>query len=315
MNRTRVLVCGTNYGRTYLDAIRLGAKSYCLAGILGRGSVRSEDIAREYRVPLYRNVEHLDTHVDLACAAMGASGANVVLGLLRRRIHILCEHPQRQDCLKSALDVAASLNLCFHVNGHFADFEAARIFIAHVQRESRIKPPSFFHVTATDRSLYAVLDIIGRVFLTVTPFEFHLKGRSAQFIIVEGIVAGVPATFHIQVGADVSQLPDGSQRYLVDHRIAAGFPSGIITLLSMNGPVVWNANLNSVKEPTKPLVAVLHPDSGLTIESLTLRRVAANLRAVEALNKNIHERVLPEEQEPRYLFELSRAWECLGSSL
>lgn len=136
MNPIHVLVCGTNYGRIYLEAIRLGGAGYCLVGILARGSVRSQQVAREYGVPLYRCVEDLDGGIDLACAAVGASGSDVVHGLLRQGIHVLCEHPQNPTRLESALDAAASRGLSFHVNGHFADLEAARAFTSYCRRES-----------------------------------------------------------------------------------------------------------------------------------------------------------------------------------
>src|ERR1700739_2393264 len=70
----RVLVCGTNYGRFYLEAIRLDRADFRLAGILARGSVRSQLTALEYGVPLFRGVTEVDRDVDLSCAAMGASG-------------------------------------------------------------------------------------------------------------------------------------------------------------------------------------------------------------------------------------------------
>ena len=108
MNPLHVLVCGTNYGRMYLEAIRLGGAGYRLAGILGRGSARSQQMACEHGVALYRCVEELAPGIDLACAAMGAAAFDVVLGLLARGIHVLCEHPQKVRYLQSALDAAAS---------------------------------------------------------------------------------------------------------------------------------------------------------------------------------------------------------------
>jgi yersiniabactin synthetase, thiazolinyl reductase component len=315
MNPLHVLVCGTNYGKIYLEAIRLGGQGYRLAGILGRGSGRSQQMAREHSVALYRRVEDLAPGIDLACAAMGASAFDVVLGLLARGIHVVCEHPQKLCYLQSALDAAASRSLCFHINGHFADLEAATAFIIHYRRESAAGPPSFFHVTATDRSLYAALDLLRRVLGSFEPFQFHVTSRLPPFIVVQGFLRGVPITFHIQRCADGHLLADGSPGYLVDHQIAAGFPSGILTLLSMNGPVVWNKNLNSAANPTQRLFAVAHENCALTAELLHKQRIAANLGAIEALAKNICEGLRSVEQTPDYLLEVSGAWETLGSLL
>lgn len=311
----RVLVCGTNYGRFYLEAIRLGRADFRLAGILARGSARSQLTALEYGVPLFRGVTEVDQDVDLACAAMGASGSDAVLGLLAHRIHVLCEHPQKPSCLQLALDRAASRGLCFHVNGHFADLEAAANFIRRAREECTAEPPSFFQVTSTDRSLYAALDILGRVLVSFAPFHFQVISQFAQFVVVQGVLGGVPATFHIQRHATDAPLPDGSPRYLVDHRIAAGFATGILTLLSMNGPVIWNANLNCRTDAAEPLFTVLQEDRMLSPERLHQQRIAANLSAIVDLANSIRERATPRHQHPSYLLDVSRAWETLGRLL
>ena len=315
MNPLHVLVCGTNYGRIYLEAIRLGGAGYRLAGLLGRGSARSRQMAHEHGVALYRRVEDLASGIDLACAAVGSSAFEVVLGLLARGIHVVCEHPQKLRYLKSALDVAASRSLCFHVNGHFADLEAATAFIVQCRRETGAAPPSFFHVMATDRSLYAALDILRRVLGSFEPLQFHVTSRLSPFTVIQGLLRGVPTTFHIQRFADGHLLADGSPSYLVDHRIAAGFPSGILTLLAMNGPVVWNRNLNSAGHHTQRLFTVVHENRALTAELLHKQRIAANFGAIEALAKNVCEGLRPLEQTPDYLLEVSGAWETLGGLL
>jgi thiazolinyl imide reductase len=310
-NPLHVLVCGTNYGRIYLEAFRLGGTSYRLAGLLARGSTRSQCVAREYGVPLYRCLADLTPGIDLACAAMGASGSDVVLGLLARGIHVLCEHPLKSSRLQSALEAAGSRGLCFHVNGHFANMEAAAAFISHCRRASGVVPPSFFHVTATDRTLYAALDILRRVLVSFAPFQFRMTSRLSPFTVVQGLLGGVPVTFHLQCGP----LADGSSAYLVDDCIAAGFPSGILTLLSMNGPVVWNANLNCAAGSTEPTFTMAQEDSALTADLLRHKRIAANLAAIAALVKDMREHITPAEQAPEYLLEVSRAWETLGSLL
>ena len=315
MNPLRVLVCGTNYGRIYLEAIRLGGAAYRLAGILARGSPLSQEVACAYGTPLYRCVDDLGPAIDLACAAMGTSGARVIPRLLSNGIHVLCEHPQRPDQLQAALDAAACRGTCFHVNGHFADLDAAAVFIRHCRQQSQSTPPSFFHVMATDRSLYATLDILHRVLVSFKPFEFHLASRLVPFTIVQGHLGGVPIAFHLQRGTGRRPLPDASPAYLVDHRITGGFPSGTLTLLSMNGPVVWNANANCLAGPAEPLFTVVHESLAINGEQLHQQRVAANLAAIQALVKNMREGVRPPQQAPDYLLEVSRTWEALGGLL
>lgn len=315
MNALQVLVCGTNYGRIYLEAIRLGGPAYKLVGLLARGSPVSQQVARELGVPLYRHVEDVSTRVHFACAAMGTSGSDVVLGLLSRGIHVLCEHPQKQSHLRAALDLANSRHLCFHINGHFANLEAGAAFVDYCLRKGGGTPACFFHVTATDRSLYAVLDILRRVLLSFTPLELTVTSRLPPFTTIQGLLGGIPVTFHLQNGDHQRPLADASPEYLVDHRIAAGFPSGTLTLLSMNGPVIWNANLNQRTLPNEPIFTVAHEDRALTGERLYEQRVRANLGAISALAQNIRDGVTPPEQTHDYLLELSRVWESLGALL
>ena len=313
MNPLNILVCGTNYGEIYLEAVRVGGPQYHLAGILARGSARSRQMARDYSVPLYHRVADLESRIDLACAAVGSAGFDVVMDLLARGIHILCEHPQKPSCLQSALDAATTRGLCFHVNGHFADLEASAAFVSHCRRESGARPPSFFHVTATDRSLYAVLDILRRV-LDSFPFQFHATSRLPPFTVVQGLLSGVPVTFQIQGHSGGRPFPDGSPSYLVDHHITAGFPSGILSLLSMNGPVIWNENLNCVAL-TQQLFSVVYEDRGLTAERLRHKRIAANVAAIAAMARNVREGVRPPEQTREYLLDVSHTWSTLGALL
>jgi pyochelin biosynthesis protein PchG len=314
MNALQVLVCGTNYGRIYLEAIRLGGPAYTLVGVLARGSPVSERVASEYGIPLYRHVKDLPPGIHFACAAMGISGSDVVLGLLSRGIHVLCEHPQKPSHLRAALDLADSRDLCFHINGHFANLEAGAAFVDFCLRKSGVLPACFFHVTATDRSLYAVLDILRRVLLSFTPCEFNVTSQLPPFTTIQGLLGGIPVTFYLQSDSQ-RPLADGSPEYLVDHRIAAVFPSGILTLLSMNGPVIWNANLNQGTKPSELVFTVAHEDRALTVENLCEQRVCANLSAISALAQNIRDRVTPPEQTRDYLLEVSSLWEILGALL
>jgi thiazolinyl imide reductase len=315
MSALQVLICGTNYGRIYLEAIRFGGPAYKLVGLLARGSLVSQRVAREYGVPLYRQVESLPSDIDFACAAMGTSGSDVVLSLLSRGIHVLCEHPQKTSHMRAALDLANSRGLCFHVNGHFANLESGAAFVDLCIRKRGVTAPSFFHVTATDRSLYAVLDILRRVLPSFTPCEFNVSSRLPPFTTIQGLLGGIPVTFHLQNGNGQRPLPDGSPEYLVDHRIVAGFPTGILTLLSMNGPVIWNANLSRCPIANEPIFTVAHEDRALTVERLREQRVCANLSAMSALAQSIRDGVMPPEQTRDCLLEVSSLWENLGALL
>lgn len=315
MKPVRVLVCGTNYGQMYIQAIERVPRLCELVGILALGSTRSRKLARGCGVPLYRRVEDLADNVDIACAAMGASGADTILRLLERRIHVLCEHPQTPDSIEAALGTAASSGACFHVNGHFAALKAASAFIEHCSLLRQSTNPAFIDVLVTDRSLYAALDILRRIAKTFERSELALRNHFLPFTVVQGTLGTVPATFQVQCSRKgQNTVPDGDPSYLVDFRIAIGFPSGVLTLVSIAGPVIWNSNYSRSLGVAHPMWTSVY-DKPTTSVDLHKQRVLANLNAVRSLIKNAREHAVPREQNPRHILEVSLVWERIGALL
>lgn len=316
MKRVRVLVCGTNYGLTYREAIRLAPRVFELAGIFARGSAHSRNAAKESGVPLYRQVESLPGTIDIACAAMGTSGEEAVLGLLERGIHVLCEHPHNPDFLDMAMRTAAEHGARFHVNGHFAGLKAASVFIEYCTVARSYGAPIFLDAMVTDRSTYAALDIFRRVTNTLEPCRLAARDCSSPFITIKGGVGGVPTTFQIQRSGTKGHivLMDGDPRYIVDLRLTVGFPQGVLTMLSTAGPVVWNSNIFRSLPLNVPMWRHLYrkPETGL---GLYKQRVRANLLAIRSLVKSVREHVIPEEQTRGHIMDVSLAWNRITTLL
>jgi thiazolinyl reductase component of yersiniabactin synthetase len=309
MKRLRVLVCGTNYGRIYRAAIQQAPRAFELVGILARGSARSLELSKESGVPLYREVESLPGDIDIACAAMGTSGEGVVLRLLEQGIHVLCEHPHGPDFMETAKRTAAQHHACFHVNGHFAGLEAASAFIKHCNLVRRFAAPVFLDVMATDRSLYGALDILRRATTTFEPAEFLARDHRPPFTLVKASIGGVPTTLQIQDSGTEGRmaLKDGDPRYIVDYRLAVGFPHGVLNMLSIAGPVIWNNNLLRSSGKNRRLWTFIYrrPVSDFDLYG---QRVKANLMAVRCLVRSAHNHFVPQEQNPEHIFDVSRAW-------
>ncbi len=314
MKRVRVLICGTNYGRIYRDAIQQAPGVFELAGILARGSARSKEMAKESGVPLYQKVESLPGDIDIACAAMGTSGEEAVLRLLERGIHVLCEHPHKPEFIDAAMRTAAHHGMCFHVNGHFAGLKAASAFIKYCNLVGRFGAPFFLDAMVTDRSLYGALDILRRITNTLEPGELSARDHSSPFTVIKGAVGGVPVTFQIQRSETEGHivLKDGDPRYIVDHRLAAGFPQGVLTMLSIAGPVIWNFNINRSSAMNRPIWTFIY---GRPVTSFDLyrQRVRANLVAVQCLVKSVREHVIPEGQTRGHILDVSLAWSRIST--
>ncbi len=316
MQPLRVLVCGSNYGRAYVEAVGAAPAAFHLAGILGLGSARSHALAGVCGVPLYRDLDAVVGDVDIACAAMGSAGADVVLRLLAKGIHVLCEHPQRPDFIVAALESATAGRACFHVNGHFALLPPASAFIERCEVLRHSADACFIDAMTTDRSLYAALDILRRCTKRFAPFGTDTCHRFAPFTAVRGTLGGIPATFQVQdsTGSGSRGLQDGGPGYLVDHRIAIGFPAGVITLASIAGPVIWNGNCGLPAGPADPMWTSVYQEP-VTRLDLHRQRISANLGALRSLAESARTGTVPEEQSREHVLEVSRAWEEIATKL
>ncbi len=314
MKHWRVLVCGSNYGRSYIEAVRAAGPDYVCAGLLARGSERSRRVAQRAGTELFQHTRDLPAGLDLACFALPAASARVALKLLSRGIAVLCEHPQPPDFLRSALETAAQHGTRFHLNAHFADVDACRAFLLHARLLGETERPRFIHATVTHRSLYAALDVLGRALGAVEPCEIT-SASGAGFCTLAGRLSGIPAVFTIQNAAGQrAQLRDGSPGYVVDMQLAAAYGSGVLSLLSIAGPVVWNWNVAAAHADTAPLGRILHPasESG---RHLRQERIQANAWALQALAEDVTGERTPVCQTPSHILSVSRGWHSLAEAM
>ena len=315
MSGMRVLVCGSNYGRAYIRALAREPRKFQLAGILAQGSLRSQQLAALTGVPLYRSTGELPDNIDLACAAMSSAAWPLVLQLIRRAIHVLCEHPYPTGSLKMAMNLARKHDVQFHVNGHFADLPAPKAFIREGQRAIKLARPEFVEVMVTERSLYGALDVLMAATGSLQPLRVHVLSRRTKFVLLEGTLGKLPARVSVQVSGKTGRgrLEDGSPGYLLDQRLTVAFAAGLLTLLSSAGPVLWNSTPAHVRNQ-KPLWTILG-QATQTLADLGEQRIQANVEALNSIRQCILGRGAPELQQPRHILQVSKAWESIGKQL
>src|SRR5271165_1695159 len=313
----RVLVCGSNYGRTYITALARNPRKYQLAGVLAQGSLRSHEVAALNDVPLYHSTDELPDNISLACAAMSSAAWPVVLQLIRRGIHVLCEHPCPPRLLKRAMDLARRQGVQFHVNGHFASLPAPSAFIRACGRIGKRHTPEFVEVMTTERALYASLDILMSALGSQKAFRARLLSHTAKFVLLEGTLGTTPLRLSVQVSGKRGRgrLADGSPEYLLDQRLTVAFPTGVTTLLSTTGPVLWNGNPAQVLNDEEPLWTVLFGQEPQTPADLREQRIEANVAALNSIRRSILGHVLPDVQRPQHILAVSKAWEMIGRQL
>ena len=268
---------------------------------------------------LFRSVQELPEGIDLVCAALGRNASDVVLELLHRGLPVLCEHPQRPAFLAQAFQISAARGIPFHINGHFGDLPAAKDFIREGRRRREEAEPVFLAAMLTDRSLYGFIDILRRAVDRLEPCLLQVIGHSGPFRILEGSIRGIPVTLQVQgsvTGPETSDiLPDASKAYLVEQRMELGFATGVLTQLSIAGPVFWNANYHAGMDPNEPLGIPLYLNDGLSARSFQQERAAANLHSMRAIAAQAGGGETPSEQTAEHILEVSNVAEAIGEIL
>jgi thiazolinyl imide reductase len=250
----RVLVCGTRFGQAYLAAL-LDEPAGCRpAGILARGSARSQRLAAALGVPLYRRIEELPARLEIACVALrsrafGGPGTDLAKALLARGLHVLQEHPVTAGEIADLIRTARAAGVCYQVSSGYGHGPAARAFIDYLRRWPAERRPHYLALTTSSQLLFSSLDILGRVLgglddLAVAgpaAWPDEAVGAAAlgaePFRLLLGQLRGVPLTLQLQAYLDPR---DPDHHSLVQHRIVAGAPEGSLELCSSFGPVVWS---------------------------------------------------------------------------
>ncbi|HEX3553896.1 MAG TPA: Gfo/Idh/MocA family oxidoreductase [Thermoanaerobaculia bacterium] len=322
----RVLVCGTGYGATYLQALWNHDSRLRLAGILARGSERSRALARQWDVPLWHSAEEVPESggkaIDLACVAVGGpAGTALTLALLRRGVHVLAEHPVAPEEMAAALAAAREHGAIYHVNAHYADLETVAPFLTTAAACRRRSPPLFITAATNPRALYSCVELIGRLLETLEPCAFQAAGEEVRgpLAVVNGTAGGVPILVECQ--RLVTAEDDGSCVW-ASHQVKAGFAEGTLMLAETAGPVLWVPASPSTAELAAPGAAdrlacpswsLLSGPPPATGDFLFRLRDRANRLALRRIAEQVRTGRASSEQSETHLLAVSRAWSAILS--
>ncbi len=310
----KVLVCGTNYGSTYLRALLPANDSVSLNGILSKGSQRSRQYAESLSVAHFTAAAQLDPNqFDIACVAVaGEAGQQLAAELLQMGLHVIIEHPvsEAQSTRLLALAQQQDRPRQLFVNAHFADLQAPSLFLQSLQQAASQYPLVHLSIDVNLRTIYSALDIIGRIWGSLDHFEVLPlrpadQANPAAFEVL-GLRAG-PFMAHLLVQNYSSPQDDGSAT-LLNHRISACFQHGNLLLAETTGPVVWYPTITSM--PQDAWSSYLPIDmSNNNLASLQTQRDTANLNVIYRMVKAIKKKQPPAEQQPDYLKSLAKVWD------
>ncbi|MFE2589826.1 Gfo/Idh/MocA family oxidoreductase [Streptomyces anthocyanicus] len=247
----RVLVCGTNFGRFYAEAVHR-RPGYAPAGILSRGSAASRACAERLGVPHYTDVADLPAGIDAACVAVssaisGGQGTELARALMDRGIHVLQEHPVHLTELTDNLTHARRRGVQYRLNTHYPHVAPVRDFVEAARRLVAQQRPLFVDAATPVHLMHPLVDILGRAMGTLRPWRFADPAPLPADIgpqpvrSLHGMLAGVPLTLRVHHQLDPS---DRDNHALHWHRISIGTEGGVLTLADTHGPVLWSPRLH-----------------------------------------------------------------------
>nr|WP_203593586.1 Gfo/Idh/MocA family oxidoreductase [Streptomyces sp. SID9124] len=257
----RVLVCGTNFGRFYAEAVRR-RPGYALAGILSRGSTASRAYAESLGVPFHPDTDDLPDDIDAACVAVsssisGGGGTDLARTLMDRGIHVLQEHPVHLTELTDNLKHARRRGVQYRLNTHYPHVAPVRSFIKAARRLLARQSPLFLDAATPIHLMHPLVDILGQAMGTLRPWRFADPAPvpadigPQPFRSLHGVFAGAPLTLRVHHQLDPS---DRDNHALHWHRIALGTEGGVLTLADTHGPVLWSPRLHIGRDADRRFV-------------------------------------------------------------
>lgn len=312
----QVLLCGTEYGQTYLPAI-YQKKGFELAGILARGSDQSIRLAEQHGVSLYTRVDEIDEPIDIACVAINETvGTPIAQQLLQKGISTLVEHPLSINSIQQLITTATNSNTRCQINSHFAELPPIADFIRVCQILNATSTPSVITIFCNSRTLFSTLDVLMRCFGLI-----HLQQLSTcsanhyqhcTMLLSGDSITNLSCTLVYQ---QWRYEQDNSMDSPLGHQISITYPRGVLNLAGSFGPCLWFPLMAAGVPNQYPLCQSTLPDrqSPPTLQTIIEWRKLANQQALDQLCMPVHE--CPVQHTPAYMTHLCNLWTTLFAQL
>lgn len=245
MNKIRTIVCGTSFGRFYIEGIKLLKEKYELVGILSTGSAQSKKIAQKENVRLYTDVSQISKEdVDMACVVIrsnivGGKGSDIAEKLLEKGIHVLQEQPVHFEDMKKCYRIAKNNNCNYFIEMFYSNLTIPKKYISIAEKLTEKSKPLFLEVSCSLQVLLPTIDIVGRIMGGFTPWEMSPESveNIGMFSQISGMVKGIPCEIKIQNELNADD-PDNYVHLL--QRMTLYTESGSISMTEAHGEIVWN---------------------------------------------------------------------------
>lgn len=250
MDKLRVVVCGTTFGRIYAAGIRRLPAHYELVAMLSRGSEQSYEFASEQGVPLCTRIEDLP-EADMVCVVVrsgivGGSGSQLAQRFLAAGKHVTLEHPIHHNDVVECYRAAARSGRRFFVNAFYRYSSTVKEYLKLVEVLRAEYGIIYIQAECSVHFLFSMLDMLGRVTGGFTPWHLGREDSdSGVFTTVSGSFRGTPITLRVVNKMNPSSPDDFVH---VSHRLTVFTAAGNLVLTETDGQIVWHPNLASPRD-------------------------------------------------------------------
>lgn len=270
--KLKVVVCGTRFGRFYLEAIKQ-SHEFELAGIVSTGSAFSQKCAEKYGTKLYTDLEQLPSDVDIACVVirttvLGGEGTELALRLMNKGVHVLLEQPAHQRDLARCYQASRQNNVFFALGDLYVELPSVKKFILLAQGIIKQQTPLYLNIDLATQVSFPLVHILAKALPSLRPWKVEsVINDDTPFQVVSMTIGGIPVVIraHNQVDTEVS---DGYLHLL--HKISLGVGGGNLTLSDTHGPVTWQPRLIMPDDHYMPGDITTYPSDGMFDESTSL---------------------------------------------
>lgn len=302
---TKVLVCGSRYGQSYLPVIFQDPELE-LVGIYSTGSERSVRLTEQYGVDNYTALSDIDDTIDLACIALPHDTAiHIAETLLSNKIRVLIEHPIQANAVNRLIDVSIAANTQFHINSHFPELPPARDFIQKCNTLNLNSPPLSISIQCNSRTLYSCLDILMRCF-GMFSFDVRTIEQNHSYYHCSFSINDSPCSLVYQAW---KYEEDNSQDSPLGHNITVTYPKGSLQLCSSFGPCLWLPTI-AYNMPSPTHIKHSQPEIPEAHQTILWRKQANR----ESMHKLLSNKATPAHQSAEYLRHLCKTWESVSNN-
>lgn len=271
MKKIRIVVCGTGFGRFYLEAVRKLPQLFELKGIVSRGSSESRETARRLQVPLITELKDVNPKdVDAACVVVkssivGGKGTELAKQFMAKGIHVIQEQPIHYDDYKECLAASRRGKCLYQLNTFYPELESVKIFLKAAEKLEETADITYVKAESSIQVLFPLLAILNKLLHGLRPAELEvLQGKLKQrFVTINGQIREIPVVISLDNQMDIYRPESNVTMF---HRIILGTDRGTLELTDSHGSVLWTPFLH---ESLKKIDEAA--DKGKEIEKISIQ--------------------------------------------